>query len=170
MKGFEGALDNAARLHHTAQSIVSSDPHSAALLAVYAADEMGKASLIAHAALRRDKSEATWEEFRDEFTQHPTKLRMINKLIVLLEGGFMLPDEYVEKIVRHFADATFKRRNAVAYVDMVNDQFVPPTAAVAGPECEQTVQRVGEVLERVMRVRPRVIDMFREDMRGSTGS
>lgn len=170
LSGFKLALDNAARLHRTAQLLVGSDPHSAALLAVYAADEMGKASLIAYAGLRRDKSETTWREFRHEFKHHPSKLRMITRLAVLFGGGYILPDDYIEKFVRRLAGETFEHRNAVAYVDLVNDRFVTPMAAVSASECAQTVRQVGEVLERMMHARPRVIDMFREEMRGTTDS
>ncbi len=160
--GFNAAFENAERFYKDALCL-KRRRHllSAALLAIYAFDELGKASLIARAALRVDRSDLTWQKFHKEFRRHEPKIREAQGLLSLFQVGWLLGDPRSQEIVTDLSQRVLKLRAAVAYVELHNNKFSRPSKAL-NKDCKKVIEKVGLTLDIFLRNRARIRAMFNE--------
>src|SRR4051794_7554772 len=117
-RGYEAALENARRFYGDALYLEADGRLlSAALLAVYAFDELGKAILTAKVALRLDTTAESWKQLRKDFYQHDPKIKAAQEFLNLFQGGFFIGMENLKKLADDLAKRELSLRKKVAFVD-----------------------------------------------------
>lgn len=158
-EGFDRAVDNARRFHEDSQYLQGDGRLlSAALIGIYALDELGKACMIGRAALWPAPEQR--EVLNRSFKDHHAKLEAIHRLVGLFEGGFILPDDILERFVEHTKGKTWILRSDVAFVSRRGGEFVAPDTAALAPDCQRLLDAVDRSVDVIAHTRARIHQMF----------
>ncbi len=151
-QGIELTIQNALRLRDDAlENSANGRPYTAALLGCYAFDEFGKALIVAktmiHAKKAGEASVSTANLKELGFFHHGSKLSSISQLWAPIMTGLPPGHSLTANAISKLEQRVWKIRNAVAYVDIVNDEFKSPTTAISGQQCDDVVQMLSEMGE-----------------------
>lgn len=118
-EGIQLCIANAERYLSSADVLSSKDKQGSYLLFLYALEEMGKVVLVSNALFY--ETDEQWSKWKAKFKDHAQKMWYSRDLDDIARGDTAKQENVSDK-------AKAKKKLEVAYVDLVNDSFVPPQA------------------------------------------